>query len=154
MPATLRFQAEILAAGGGGHAVIVPAEVAGAFPTKRIAVRALVNGHEYRSRLMVYGGKSYLGLRRDLLRAIAAAAGDEVTIELSEDTEPTPEPAPVTEPAELVAALDADPVARAAYDAMPPSHRREYARWIGEAKRADTRQARVAKTIRRLTDPD
>jgi uncharacterized protein YdeI (YjbR/CyaY-like superfamily) len=40
---------------------------------------------------------------------------------------------------------------RTAYQAMPPSHRREYARWIGEAKQADTRAERVAKMVRRLS---
>jgi uncharacterized protein YdeI (YjbR/CyaY-like superfamily) len=56
----------------------------------------------------------------------------------------------VTEPPELLAALAADPSARAAYDALPPSHRLEYARWISEAKQAETRASRAAKTIRRL----
>ena len=44
-----------------------------------------------------------------------------------------------------------DPAARAAYDALPPSHRAEYARWIGEGKRPETRAEHTAKTIRRLT---
>ena len=130
----------------GGHAALVPPEVAAGFSTKRPPVVATVNGVEYRSRLMIYGGRTYLGLRKDLLRRIDAVAGDTVQIELSEDhTERV-----VTEPPELLAALAADPSARAAYDALPPSHRLEYARWISEAKQAETRASRAAKTIRRL----
>lgn len=144
------FSAEVLSAGMGGHAALVPAEVAAGFSTKRPPVVATVNGVEYRSRLAVYGGKSYLGLRKDLLRQIGAVAGDTVQIELSEDHSEDHTERVVTEPPELLAALAANPSARAAYDALPPSHRLEYARWISEAKEAETRAGRAAKTIRRL----
>jgi hypothetical protein len=148
------FSAEILSAGGGGHAVVVPKEIAAAFATKRPAVLARVDGVEYRSRLAVYGGKSYLGLRKELLRRIGRETGEVVKISLEEDVaEPeVPAPAEVTEPPELLAALEENPAVQAAYDALPPSHRREYARWIGEAKQADTRAERVAKMVRRLSD--
>src|SRR5215210_3902953 len=141
------FSAEILSAGGGGHAVVVPKEVAATFDAKRPAVLARVDGVEYRSRLAVYGGKSYLGLRKELLRQIGRETGEVVKISLEEDVaEPeVPAPAEVTEPPELLAALEENPAVQAAYEALPPSHRREYARWIGEAKQPDTRAERVAK---------
>lgn len=37
--------------------------------------------------------------------------------------------------------------ARATFEAFPPSHRREYIEWIGEAKRADTRERCLAQTL-------
>ncbi len=64
MTETFTFTAEVLAAGGGGHAVVVPKEIAATFSAKRVPVLAHVEGVEYRSRIAVYGGKSYLGLRR------------------------------------------------------------------------------------------
>jgi hypothetical protein len=144
------FSSEVLSAGqGGGHAVLVPPEVTAAFSSKRPAVVATVNGTEYRSRLMVYGGKTYLGLRKDLLRQIGASVGDLIEIELTEDRAERV----VTEPAELLEALAADPAARAAYDALAYTHRLEYARWISEGKQAETRATRTEKTIRRLTEP-
>jgi uncharacterized protein YdeI (YjbR/CyaY-like superfamily) len=33
-----------------------------------------------------------------------------------------------------------------------PAHRREYLRWIGEAKRAETRKARIGRAIAMLKD--
>jgi hypothetical protein len=147
------FSAEILSAGGGGHAVVVPKEVAAAFATKRPAVLARVDGVEYHSRLAVYGGKSYLGLRKDLLRQIGREAGEMVEIMLEEDHTEPPVPAEVTEPPELLAGLAENPAARAAYEALPPSHRREYVKWIGEAQQAETRAERVAKMVRRLSGP-
>ena len=132
--------------------MVVPKAIAAMFSSKRPPVLASVDGTEYRSRLMVYGGVSYLGLRKDLLRRIGRQAGDEVTIELVEEDEPPPEAeAEVADPPELLAALAEDPAAETAYAALPPSHRREYARWIGEAKKPETRAERVARTMRRLT---
>lgn len=53
-------------------------------------------------------------------------------------------------PEELTAALAGSPKARKAFDALPPSHRREYCQWVGEAKRAPTRVRRAAEAIARL----
>jgi hypothetical protein len=145
----MAFSAEVLWAGqGGGHAAVVPPEIAASFSSKRPAVVAMVNGTEYRSRLAVYGGKTYLGLRKDLLGQIGAGVGDTVEIELVEDHSERV----VTEPPELLEALAANPDARAAYDALAYSHRLEYARWIGEGKQPETRATRTAKTIRRLLE--
>jgi antitoxin component of MazEF toxin-antitoxin module len=146
----MAFTAEILSAGqGGGHAVVVPKEIAAAFPGKRPQVLAHVNGVEYRSRLMVYGGQSYLGLRKDLLRQLQVAAGDQVQVELVEDLQERV----VVEPPELTEALAQNPAAQAAYQELPFTHRNEYARWIDEGKKSQTRADRVAKTIKRLTEP-
>jgi Bacteriocin-protection, YdeI or OmpD-Associated/Domain of unknown function (DUF1905) len=144
----MAFTAEVLSTGQGGHAAVVPPDVAAGFSSKRPAVVATVNGTEYRSRLMVYGGKSYLGLRRELLRQIGAGAGDTVEIELAEDHAERV----VTEPPELLEALAANSDARAAYDALPYTHRMEYARWISDGKQPETRATRTTKTIRRLLE--
>ena len=50
-------------------------------------------------------------------------------------------------PEALAAALAADPQAAASFERMAFTHRREYARWIAEAKRAETRQRRVAQAV-------
>jgi Bacteriocin-protection, YdeI or OmpD-Associated/Domain of unknown function (DUF1905) len=147
----MAFTAEVISAGpgGGGHAVVVPKEVATTFTSKRPPVLAQVNGVEYRSRLMVYGGKSYLGLRKDLLRELGVDVGDQVEIELAEDHQERV----VVEPPELTQALAANATAKAAYDKLAFTHRSEYARWIDEGKKPQTRADRVAKTIKRLTEP-
>jgi hypothetical protein len=145
----MAFSAEVLSMGqGGGHAVVVPKEVAQTFSSKRPPVLAHVNGVEYRSRLAVYGGRSYLGLRKDLLRQLGVATGDQVKIELIEDHEERV----VLEPPELTQALADNPAVKAAYERLPFTHRNEYARWIDEGKKPETRADRVAKTIRRLTE--
>ena len=146
----MAFSAEVLSMGqGGGHALVVPKEVAATFASKRPPVLAHINGVEYRSRLAIYGGRSYLGLRKDLLKQLGVGAGDPVDVELLEDHQERV----VVEPAELTAALAENPAAKAAYDQLPFTHRNEYARWIDEGKKPETRADRVAKTIKRLTEP-
>jgi uncharacterized protein YdeI (YjbR/CyaY-like superfamily) len=55
-------------------------------------------------------------------------------------------------PAELVLAFEQAPEARSIFEAMPPSHQREYVNWVREAKRNDARERRAAQTIMRLLD--
>ncbi|WP_136708945.1 YdeI/OmpD-associated family protein [Agromyces sp. H66] len=52
------------------------------------------------------------------------------------------------EPPELAARLDDDPVARANWEAFPPSARRMALGWIALAKRSETRERRIAETVR------
>jgi uncharacterized protein YdeI (YjbR/CyaY-like superfamily) len=53
-------------------------------------------------------------------------------------------------PEALAKALAADDAARAAFERLAYTHRKEYARWVAEAKRDETRERRVAKTIEEL----
>jgi uncharacterized protein YdeI (YjbR/CyaY-like superfamily) len=53
-------------------------------------------------------------------------------------------------PADLTAALAKSPKAKAAFDALAPSHRREYTKWIEESKRPETRARRIEKTVAAL----
>lgn len=54
---------------------------------------------------------------------------------------------PVVVPAELKRALAGNKTAAAKFEAFPPSHKREYAEWIAEAKGANTRERRVRQAI-------
>jgi len=69
-----------------------------------------------------------------------------------QDVKPAPRSVPdrsrsVRAPADLLAALKNNARARAAYDEMSPSHKREYIEWITEAKRDETRKRRVAAAV-------
>lgn len=61
---------------------------------------------------------------------------------------PTPKTWPI--PDDLIAVLDKQPTAYTAFQALPPSHQREYLRWIAEAKRPETRQRRIEETVKKL----
>jgi uncharacterized protein YdeI (YjbR/CyaY-like superfamily) len=51
---------------------------------------------------------------------------------------------------DITEALRANPAALSRFEALPPSHKAEYLKWIDEAKRAETRTRRIAGMIERL----
>ncbi|HVM62951.1 MAG TPA: YdeI/OmpD-associated family protein [Verrucomicrobiae bacterium] len=53
-------------------------------------------------------------------------------------------------PADVAAALKKSGL-MSCFDALSPSHQREYLKWIAEAKRPETRQARIEKTLQMLS---
>jgi hypothetical protein len=140
-----RFQAVLRKGRGGGHTVEVPLDVRGLFGEARPPVRGTVNGTRFRTRISVYGGTYYLGFNRDLREAAHIADGDELTIVLERDEAPRE----VDVPKALADVLAAGGV-RDTFDALSFTHRREYVRWIEEAKREDTRERRLAKAVEML----
>jgi uncharacterized protein YdeI (YjbR/CyaY-like superfamily) len=56
-------------------------------------------------------------------------------------------PKPIVVPDDLAAALKKSKKALAAFEALSPSHKREYIDWITEAKQEATRQQRLATAI-------
>jgi uncharacterized protein YdeI (YjbR/CyaY-like superfamily) len=58
-----------------------------------------------------------------------------------------PAPKAVRIPAPLAAAFKTDRKAQAGFEAMSPSHKREYVDWITEAKGAETRDRRIAQAM-------
>jgi uncharacterized protein YdeI (YjbR/CyaY-like superfamily) len=59
---------------------------------------------------------------------------------------------PVLPQDDFMAALDANPMAAKVFEAFTPGQRREYVDWIGEAKRPETRQKRIAQSIEWLSE--
>jgi len=89
------------------------------------------------------GGEFLLGMSKEVRERVGAQAGDEVTVTIALDTAPRE----VEVPTILAAALDADPSARAAFDALAYTHRKEFARWVAQAKQEATRDRRVAQAV-------
>ena len=115
---------------------------------KRFPVRATINGYSWRTSVTRMRGEFLLGLNREVREAARVEAGDPVAVEIALDDAPRT----VELPEDLAAALAADPSAQRAYDALSYTHRKEYARWVSEANREDTRERRVAEVVRRLRE--
>jgi hypothetical protein len=109
-------------------------------------VRVTVNGHTFTGRIGRMGGESLLGFNRAVREAAGVEAGQELELEIVLDSAPRE----VDVPAELTAALAGDATAREAFDGLSYSHRKEFARWVGDAKRVETRERRASETIRML----
>lgn len=110
---------------------------------KRFPVVATVNGYTWRTTVTRMRGEFLLGLNRAVRQEAGVGAGDTVEVELELDTGPRE----VEVPEALAAALAGDPDAREAFERLAYTHRKEYARWIDQAKRDDTRQRRVAQAL-------
>lgn len=141
------FKATILDAGNGGAYVIVPFDVEAAFGKKRVLVKARINGVPYRGSLVRMGMPEHvLIILKEIRGQIGKTFGDEIDIEVEEDTDPR-----VLElPPDFAAALEKDPAAKAAFEKLSYSHRREHVLAILQAKRAETRQSRIEKAIAQL----
>lgn len=94
------------------------------------------------------GGEFLVGANREVREQAGVAAGDPVVVKLELDTAPRE----VAVPEPLERALSQDEKARSAFEALAYSHRKEYARWISEAKREETRQRRVSQALAMLRD--
>jgi hypothetical protein len=110
---------------------------------KRFPVVATVNEHTWRTSVTRMGGEFLLGLNRQVREAAEVSVGDEVDVRIELDTAERE----VEVPDALAAALAHDPQSAAAFDRLAFTHRKEFARWIVEAKRDDTRQRRVEQAM-------
>jgi hypothetical protein len=143
----IRLTGELVARGPAAAFVLDDEQVATVGEgAKRFPVVATVNGYTWRTSVARMGGEFLVGLNKEVRTGAGVQAGDTVTLELTLDTEPRT----VELPSALAEALDADPKAKAIYDGLAFTHRKEYARWIAEAKRDDTRERRVAKALEML----
>jgi hypothetical protein len=127
----------------------VPPEVVealGGGPRPRVTIT--INGHSWKSRVAIMRGRYLLGLSNANRQAAGVVTGDEVEVEVAVDAEPPV----VVEPADFARALDADPVARAAYDRLAYSRKREHVLAIESAKKPETRIRRIEKAVALLRD--
>ena len=115
---------------------------------KRPAVRTEIEGVRYQTRVAVYGGRYYLGLRKDVVKAASLTPGKSVRLAIELDDQPRE----VELPPDLSQALTRSEDAKSAFDRLSFTHRKEYVRWVEEAKREETRRTRVEKTISMLRD--
>ena len=113
---------------------------------KRPPVQVTVGGYSYRTTVAPMGGAFYLPLAAEHREAAGLAAGQEVDVRIELDT--APRETPLRD--DLAAALDG--AARTFFDGLAPSHRKEWVRWVEEAKKPETRAARVEKTAAALRE--
>jgi hypothetical protein len=132
---------------GNNTGIEVPADVVAALDAgKRPAVVVNVNGYEYRSTVAPMGGKYLLPFSAERRRESGINGGDAIDVELTLDTAPRT----VEVPPDLRAALDASPTAAAAWEKLSYTYRKEHARSVLDAKKAETRTRRIAAVVAKL----
>ena len=130
----------------GNGFVELPFNVSTEFGKARPPVTISVNGFSYRSTVSVYGGKYYVPVRKDRQQAAGVKPGDVVKVTIAPDVEArTVEPPP-----ELKVALSKNAAAKARWEKLSFTHKRECAEAILEAKKPETRARRLQKTLEML----
>jgi len=143
----MRFESTVELGGKTATGIPVPDAVVDELGGgNRPAVTISVNGYSYRTTAARMGGRFLVPLSAEHREAAGLSAGDTVTVGIALDTAPRE----VEMPGDLEAAMD--DAARRAYDGLTFSHRKEWVRWVEEAKKPETRAARIEKTVAGLRE--
>lgn len=119
--------------------LVLPKPASVQLPSRGLTtVAATLNGISFRAVFDPDGQKSHwLKVDRKLQKAAGAAAGDEVTLEI------TPAQLEPEVPADLKKALAAAPKARAVWEDITVVARQHWIHWVITAKQAETRAKRI-----------
>jgi hypothetical protein len=143
----MRFESVVELGGRTATGIPVPDEVIEALgASKRPPVTITVNGYTYRTTAVPMAGRFLVPLSAEHRESAGVQAGDRVVVDIENDAAPRE----VELPSDLAEAMD--DAARAAYDGLSYSHRKEWVRWVEEAKKPETRATRIEKTVAGLKD--
>ena len=140
----MRFRTTIQQSGKTATGIQIPDQVIQALGSgKRPAVTVTINGYTYRSSVAVVGGRYMVGVNAEHRAAAGVAGGDEVDVDIELDTAPRE----VRVPADLAAALDAEPAARRTFEGLSYSNKSWHVLQVTGAKTEETRQRRITKSV-------
>jgi hypothetical protein len=123
---------------------VPPKIIAALGSSKKPAVTVTIDGKlTYRSTVAVLGGKFMIPVSAERREAAGIKAGDAIVVDL----EPDVAERTVEIPADLAAALAENKTAKAAFEDLAYSYRKEHARAVEDAKKPETRAARIAKIM-------
>lgn len=144
---TYKFKATIQPADHGHGFVFFPFDTKEEFGTRaQIRVKATFDGVPYAGSMVKYGPPQHmLPVVKSVLEKIGKGAGDSVDVALERDESERS----VEVPDEFGRAMKKAGVL-AAFEKLSYTHRKEYCRWITEAKKAETRQNRLSKAVEML----
>jgi uncharacterized protein YdeI (YjbR/CyaY-like superfamily) len=85
-----------------------------------------------------------MAIRAEIRKAIRKSAGDQIQIILEEDF------AELKVPEELKEAFEASPEAEKLFNALPPSYKRNYTKYVSGSKNKETRVRRAVASVIKL----
>jgi len=142
------FTTTLWAAGGSNVGIVVPEDIVLGFGRgKRVPVVVTIDGdYSYRNSIASMGGRFLISFNAETRAATGKSAGDEIEVTLDVDDEPRT----VDIPAELAAALAADPAAAQMWSTLSNSKQRAHAQSVADAKSENTRTRRVQNIMEAL----
>jgi hypothetical protein len=144
-----KFSAELYAGRRGDVGVKFPYDVEKEFGRKgQVRVKVQIDGETYRGSLAPMGeGVHYIGVTKAIRNAIGKTVGDKVQVFLAKDTEPRTVEIPSDFLLELKKITGADKI----FENFVFTHKKEYVRWIEEAKKEETRKRRINKAVEMIS---
>lgn len=139
----------ILTKHGTSAVIILPFDPVSTWGTRpRYHITGTVNTVAVRGALQVIAHSYMLKLGPAWMRDCGIPIGSEVTVTLALEG-----PQEENLAADIVAALQANPVAKAFFDGLPTFYRKKYLRWIDSTKnKPDVRAQRIADMVTLLTN--
>jgi hypothetical protein len=139
---TQRFKT-VVTQSGTRALIVLPFDPNEAWGAKdRHYVAGSINGCRFRGRLESNGREFFLPLGPAWRQSAGIRAGSKVDVALSPEG-----PQSDALAADITAALEAEPAAKAFFDGLASFYRKNFVRWIEGAKRPETRSARVAEMV-------
>lgn len=139
-----KFNATIESAGTGGACVLFPHDVEKEFGTRgQVPVKVTFDGVPYTGTMVKYGRPQHmLPILKAIRDQIGKGPGDTVSIVVERDTAART----IEIPPAFKTALRKEGLLPV-FEKLSYTHRKEYVRWISEAKKEETRAGRSAKAI-------
>ncbi len=129
---------------GAGAFVLVPASVVEALGGGgRIPVECSFDGEPYRGSVVNMGAGPCIGVLKSIREKLKKGRGDALNVCIRRDERERT----VDTPLELADALAKDAPAKAHFDALSYSRKREYCQWVSQAKREETRKKRADEAL-------
>jgi bifunctional DNA-binding transcriptional regulator/antitoxin component of YhaV-PrlF toxin-antitoxin module len=145
----MKFMAEIKKHEGiDGAYVEIPFDVEAAFGSKRVKVKATFDSAAYRGSIVNMGGCFMIGMTQAIRKEIGKQPGDiiEVTVEKDEEERI------IEMPEDFLVILTQNREAKTFYETLSFTNKKDYVKWITDAKREETRNSRVQKAVQLLSD--
>jgi len=121
-----------------------PFDVPTVFGTKaRVPVRGTINGYPFRSSLCNMGSGHMMVVNKQMREGGKCKAGDLVEVVLQRDRDERV----VEVPSEIKKVIASNKTAEKTWESLSFTHQKEWLRAIGEAKREETKQARIKKMM-------
>ena len=135
--------------GRGGAYVLFPYDVEKEFGTRgQVPVKVVFDGVPYTGTMVKYGRPQHmLPMLKAIRDQIGKGPGDTVSVVVERDESVRT----VEVPPELQKLLKKEGLLPF-FERLSYTHRKEYCRWITEAKKEETRQSRLAKAVTMLRD--
>lgn len=145
----MKFTAEIFTGGGQTAGFWIPDDVMKSLgDKKRIPVRVTLNGYTYLSTIASYEGKQAVGISIENRENAGVKIGDTLEIDISFDDKPR-----IVEIPEIIQKeLNKNLKAKEIFEKLSYTHKKEYVKWIRDAKKIETQILRLSKLNKMILD--